>query len=556
METSQASSCIPRSVTNGTKWDSGCLYGITEGVFSPVGYLVAPSIGDTPASNFQATIQDPAFRTASSSQSLPLSFNWSSRFSDMIRMRSSANFEGKDISLPLDNRNFEGYSPLVPDGTTITDHRVGEHSTCSIIIGLSCKGQQRKLQSESSSCGINNFKLQHLECQPDKPISTEMDIVLDSAVSNKANTDMRDDSMTLHNSYVYLREDNSLPDKANDDAGEDGIISDILSLALGQVDHLIDRYNLSELLSGTNESDYSKSYNSWMPCNSSESKFSFARLDDSNCGKEQSFPLDSYVFALDIKTDQLDIEEKKVGNTNTSLSGLSAYDMDNPEILNSRHRSSACDVANESKHPSSLRQSASPISRSEVLPSSGFPAGIRSISPCFYPRHVDDTDQAFCKLTNSGSIAEYQISGNSPCINSSQENPGSNSFNGPQIDQINQINGSATASLCKGKLSQSMIRQFSLSSNSISLAEADQRLQFQARMRNLTQNLVTLMNQNRNMTLQDMVNNYDGTWGSCNIGSPTAMESGVTGRGQSALDEIIHHLIPGSKQGSWRLSRT
>lgn len=98
-----------------------------------------------------------------------------------------------------------------------------------------------------------------------------------------------------------------------------------------------------------------------------------------------------------------------------------------------------------------------------------------------------------------------------------------------------------------------MIRQISLSSNSISLAEADQRLQFQARLGNLTQHPVTLMNQSRNMTFQDMVTNYDGAWRSCNISSPTAMESGVTGRGQSVLSEIIHRLIPGSKHGSWRL---
>ncbi|XP_073110679.1 uncharacterized protein [Elaeis guineensis] len=550
VENSQSSSCIPRSVSHGTTWDSGCLYGITEGVFSPVGYPVISSIEDTPVSNMQATILDPAFRAASSSQSLPLSFNRSSKFPDMTRMRSSADFEAKDISFLLDNRKFEGTSALVPGGTTIADPRVGEHSTCSVIIGLSCKGEQRKLQSEFSSCGINNFKLQHLECWPEKPISTETDIVLDSAVSNQANMDLRGDSMTSRISYVDFREDNSLPDKAKDDAGEDSIISDILSLDLGQVDHLIDHYSLRELLSGTNESDYSKSYNSRMPCNDSESKFSFASLDDSNSGKEQSFPLDSNVFALDMKTDQPDIKEKRIGSTNTSLSGLSAYDMDNPEILNCRYGYFACDVANELKLPSSLCQLASPVSRSGVLPSSGFRAGIRSIPPGFHPRFVDDQYLAFSKLTNSGSIAQYQISGNSPCINSSQENLRYNSFNDPRI---NQVNGSATASLCKGKLSRPMIWQFSLSSNSVSLAETDQALQFPARLGNLTQNSVNLANQSRNMTFQDMVNNYDGSWGSFNISSPTAMESGVTGRGQSALAEIIHHLIPGSNHGSWRL---
>lgn len=43
-----------------------------------------------------------------------------------------------------------------------------------------------------------------------------------------------------------------------------------------------------------------------------------------------------------------------------------------------------------------------PVSRSEVLPSLGFPAGIRSIPPGFHPLYVDDQCQAFSKLTNSG----------------------------------------------------------------------------------------------------------------------------------------------------------
>lgn len=324
----------------------------------------------------------------------------------------------------------------------------------------------------------------------------------------------------------------SIHAELNADRGEDSIITDILSLDISLDDPLASPHDLAKRLLGDcdNKSGYSKLFNPLKSFGNNESRFSFARMEDSKQQGNHVFSSNTYSL-VENKLPQ-HIEEKNVINLPRSSNATPFCISENSQILDHLQQYS-------------LNDASTSLSRIEVAPPLRTPIQRKAptIPPPGFYQHLIDRDQHF-SVRSPGSNAQYPYLGSSAGLNSAQQITGNNSY--ADIEFIDP----AIMAVSRGKVPLSMTHMVSpnYSSNIIGFSEMDQRLQLlKSRSTNLNHNSMMTVEQSKYNLLQDIglqeaIGNHNGSWGAWNLAGSSAIESGLLSRrGQSSLAEITNN---------------
>ncbi|XP_058101075.1 uncharacterized protein LOC131245554 isoform X2 [Magnolia sinica] len=441
---------------------------------------------------------------ASTSQAVPSTDEQPSLSSKSgVKMLTAANIQGRSIC-PTSSTRLGDLSDLCTHGL-VREPIVDVFSVSPTSLSTSPKGEQESYTPQSSGHG---------------------------EVIESPNLDNGSHNLTL---FEKARSQNaSTHEELNADEGENSIITDILSLDIG-LDDPHASSNLAKLLRGNSDKNagLSRLFSPWKASSNNESRFSFARMDDSNQDCNHALSLDTSKFWREGNFDPQDIEINQGGHVNRFPNGIALSFSEDSGVLNSHHH-----LPSSRAMVSRLEENAppkSPIQRkAPPIP-----------PPGFYPQHVMDRDQYASMVPSPGSAAQYPFLGSSANLNLQQQVAGNSSY--ADVEFIDP----AIMAVSRGKLPLPMTHQISPNYSSNMLAgfsEMDQRLQLlKSRSSNLNQNPMMTVDQSKYSLLQDMalqeaMRNSNGSWGSgWNVANPAAIESGLLGRrGQSSLAEITN----------------
>ncbi|KAG9448051.1 hypothetical protein H6P81_014179 [Aristolochia fimbriata] len=315
--------------------------------------------------------------------------------------------------------------------------------------------------------------------------------------------------------------------------GENSIIEDILSLDLGMDDPSASPHNLAKILLGDNgtTSGYTRLFTPWKSCGSSESRFSFARMDECYpTNDDHAFSVNNYRGEQQVNGYLLEPREVKSTNSNQLANGGSIFNSLEFDSLNSHHHLPSTDI------------SALPAaSRPEMFQPLRFPSQRKapSIPPPGFPSQTD-RDQYFSGRPLSSFNSPHQFPGGSASL-SSQQVTGSSYLDVEFIDP-------AIMAVGKGKVPLSDSHMISSNRGLDCYSEVDQRLQMlKLKQGSFNQHPLAVMDQSKynlaqDVTLQEGMRASGGTWSSWDLPSRTAIESAfLARRGQSSLAEIVNN---------------